>query len=439
MNIQRLKDPHGLAPADINELSEKVSSALARMCRSHSSGGNPFIYCFAAVKSHIVDDIGTAATDGKRYYWGADFLRRLTPNETLVIICHETYHVILQHVARLKISPRDPNLWNIACDFWVNGLLKKEHNVQFGGSLGSPISLNDMLNGKISPEVNDKCCGCFVDDSLLNKTVEEIYDILDQNADSLKNWAEKYAKFAGIDLEGGDQLTLDEHLESKLENTHLSEEIRQAMESAKAMGIGKIPAEVEAMLGLLDNPQIPPSEWIKRMIFRKANLSGLVNDYRKPRRRPFMVYDKAGTPVSPLFMPRRRSHKMRWVALIDTSGSMSDADIAFGMKELKTLSTLGEGVVVPTDTTPHWEKATRIESVHDLQNTKIVGRGGTAFEVFFKELEAQSFAKEGIDFIVVITDGMFTLDIVKYPIDTVWVYTNKNSVNPPFGKRIDLF
>ena len=439
MNIQRLTDPNGYAPADLNELSEKVSSALARMCRSHSSGGNPFIYCFAAVKAHIVDDISTAATDGKRYYWGADFLRSLTPNETLVVICHETYHVILQHVARLKISPRDPHLWNIACDFWVNGLLKKEHNVQFGGNLGSPISLKDMLSGKIPPKVGDKISGCFVDDSLLNKTVEEVYDLLDQNREDLKNWAKKFAEAAGLDLEGGDQLTLDEHMDSKLDNTSLSEEIKQAMESAKAMGIGKVPGEVEALLGALDNPQIPPSEWIKRMIFRKANLAGLMNDYRKPRRRPFTIHDQNGVPVSPLFMPRRRGHKMRWVALVDTSGSMSDKDIAFGVKELKTLSTLGEGMVVPTDTTPHWNKATRIESTQDLQSTKIVGRGGTAFETFFKELKDQPFAKEGLDFVVVITDGMFALDMDRYPVDTVWVYTDKKSSNPPFGKRIDLY
>lgn len=442
MNIQRLTDPHGISPPDLAALSEKVSAALTRLCRSPSSGGNPFIYCFAAVKPHIVEDIPTAATDGRKYYWGIDFLRLLTPSEVLVVLCHETYHVVLQHVNRLKSSPRDPKLWNLACDFWVNGLLKKEHNVTFGGNLGTPIKISDMLNGVVPPIVDGRLAGCFVDETALGMTVEEIYDLLDKNRDKIKSWSnklDKAAQEAGLSGDDDFQMTLDAHMSTKVDNAALAEEIRSALDAAKSMGIGKVPGGVEEVLGLLDNPQIPPSEWIKRFVMRKSNSTGLLNDYRRPRRRGFHIYNDKGTIEANLFMPRRHGQKIRWVSLVDTSGSMSPDDIAFGVKELKTLASLGEGLFIPTDTKAYWDKATRIESVGDLSHSRIVGRGGTDFNSFFTELPKQPFVREGIDFIVILTDGHFFCNKYRPPADTVWIYTDKKAADPPFGKRINLY
>lgn len=441
MNIQRLSDPHGYSPPDIQGLSEKVSAALTRLCKSVAAGGNPFIYCFSAVKPHVLEDMPTAGTDGKKYYWGVEFLRSLTPNEVLIIICHETYHVVLQHVDRVKYSSRDRDLWNISCDFWINGLLKKEHHVKFGGNLGTPISIKDILSGVMPPVVNGRISGCFVDDSVLDKTVDQIYDLLDKNRNKLKAWMDKLNEHASNDgsaSEQGTQITLDKHMSSKVDHSALAEEIRTALEASKAMGIGNVPGGVEDVLGSLDNPTIPPSEWIKRMIFKKATTQGLFNDYHRPRRRGFSIYDHKGHVENQLFMPRRRGIKIRWVTLMDTSGSMSQDDIAFSVKELKTLANLGEGLVVPTDTVPYWDKVTRIESMGDLVNTKVHGRGGTAFDQFFAEVQKQPFAREGIDLIIVLTDGHFLLNHQSFPIDTVWVYTDSKAPNPPFGRRINL-
>jgi len=124
--------------------------------------------------------------------------------------------------------------------------------------------------------------------------------------------------------------------------------------------------------------------------------------------------------------------------MMDTSGSMTSDDMAYGIKELKTLASLGEGMIVPTDVIPYWDRSTRIESVGDLSTTKVHGRGGTAFDRFFSELPKQSFAREGIDLIIAVTDGHFVLNQHSYPIDTVWIYTDNKAPNPPFGRRINL-
>ena len=65
--------------------------------------------------------IETAGTDGFRILVSARFALSLKPGELRGLLAHELMHAVLQHPARRK--NRDPELWNIAHDFVVNGIL----------------------------------------------------------------------------------------------------------------------------------------------------------------------------------------------------------------------------------------------------------------------------------------------------------------------------
>lgn len=65
--------------------------------------------------------IETAGTDGYRILVSARFALSLKSDELRGLLAHELMHAVLQHPARRK--NRDPELWNIACDFVVNGML----------------------------------------------------------------------------------------------------------------------------------------------------------------------------------------------------------------------------------------------------------------------------------------------------------------------------
>ena len=125
--------------------------------------------------------------------------------------------------------------------------------------------------------------------------------------------------------------------------------------------------------------------------------------------------------------------------MIDTSGSMGDDDIIYGISQLQALGNESEGFVVPCDAKVHWKGVQKIDQVKDLKKTKIIGRGGTVFDDFFKEFPNEL----GTDFdvIIIITDGY--CGQVPYDLrpacDVVWVITTPGyEYKPTFGRVAPL-
>ena len=66
----------------------------------------------------IDENCATAATDGRRIFFGPEFLDALSDSELDFIMMHEILHVVLQHC--LRQEDRDNEQFNIACDIVVN-------------------------------------------------------------------------------------------------------------------------------------------------------------------------------------------------------------------------------------------------------------------------------------------------------------------------------
>jgi predicted metal-dependent peptidase len=64
-------------------------------------------------------DIPTAATDGKKCFYNPEFMDGLADDEIEFVIGHEAYHCANRHHTRR--GTRDPELWNVACDYVLNG------------------------------------------------------------------------------------------------------------------------------------------------------------------------------------------------------------------------------------------------------------------------------------------------------------------------------
>jgi len=62
--------------------------------------------------------VETAATNGKQHFWNPDFVEELTAEELLGVQVHETEHDARHHGTRR--GGRDPNDWNVACDYAIN-------------------------------------------------------------------------------------------------------------------------------------------------------------------------------------------------------------------------------------------------------------------------------------------------------------------------------
>lgn len=224
--------------------------------------------------------------------------------------------------------------------------------------------------------------------------------------------------------------TVDDHMDTSESEEKLAKRISDAMEAAKKMA-GYIPAALEDELGKLTAPKVTWQDIIRTRLL-KARAGNGRNDWTRFRSRPMFTG---------LLVPKRKNYYAHFGCLLDTSGSMSKEDMAFGLSQLCALDERSEGTIVPADAEIYWDKATKIKRAvpEEISKTKIFGRGGTKYAEFFSDYEKHI---EKCDFLIVITDG-FLIDTdvaeMKHPgIDVIWLITSGSVFNPPFGRAFDL-
>lgn len=494
----RLTDPHGLVdPTRLALLDEKLVSCMTRMFRKPENGGNPFLFSLSAPKPHELADPkmfgingemknpdgspmhGTAATDGKKYYWDADFLEKIDLDEVPVVMSHESYHVLFYHCSRLRSANHRVANW--AFDYVVNACIETDHEKNkskgklWGGNLGDPLPLTELLDhidGTIECNFSEKP-RIFADVTMHGRSPESIYSEIMSHWDNsprkcptcsalsfdpktkkpkkpgpCANRGPGTCKHDGmccptcgcpISLSGegyGDGMPspIDSHIDAKISKQEVQTDMMRAAQQAKNMR-GHVPSDVEDMLGELMNPTLKFTDIVRSACMKKVQEAGMKNDWKRFRRR----WIAKGRGRMSQYLPQRHTFRPRWLAMIDTSGSMSQDDLIYGLSQLKALGNGTDGFVVPCDATIHWEGITPIHNMSDIARTKIVGRGGTMFDDFFREYPT----KLGSDFdcIIIITDG----DCGDVPMelrpksDCVWVITRKETnFKPSFGRVAPL-
>jgi predicted metal-dependent peptidase len=225
---------------------------------------------------------------------------------------------------------------------------------------------------------------------------------------------------------------LDSHIDTDVSEEELAKRIHDAVEMSKRMG-GKTPGLLEDELGTLMAPKITWQDIVRQAIKKKRDGYGR-NDWTRPKSRPLF----AG-----LYNPKKRSVYLNILAAIDTSGSMSKEDIAYGLSQLQVIDDKGEVSIVSLDTTVYWDSMIKVKKAdaESIKMTKIVGRGGTEFSSLFNEYEEK--IKDHVDLILVITDGFLydqELSNAKKPpkgTEIIWIVTSHNpNFKDPWGSRV---
>jgi predicted metal-dependent peptidase len=467
-------------------------------------GGDPLIFSLLYPIEHVCTlNIPTAATDGRRCYWNPKFVLKQKRMGLRIIAAHEAWHAIYMHPQRF--GSRIPKLWNIAVDYIVNNVImedfkcrQKDPKVTFKENLGDFLTLEQYAEFLKNPfkgmpglediktssvqlpginedrdlsdeekhalEQSEKNIKFYYADPDLSddmKRPEAIYDYLYsllpkcpkcgsigkyKKPSNKKNKSKKSSNKKNEpgsccdkcdECEGEDSIdifdiggTIDQHVDTAESEEKLAKRVSEAIEAAKKMA-GTIPAGLEEELGKLTAPKISWQDIIRCRLLKARSGNGH-NDWTRFRTRPMF---------SGLLTPKRKSYFANFGCLLDTSGSMSADDMAFGVSQLCSLDERSEGTIVPADCKIYWDQATKIKRAvaSEIAKTKIVGRGGTYFSEFFSDY------KDHIgecNFLIVITDGyLLDSDIadMKDPgIDTIWLVTAKSSFKPPFGRVFDL-
>lgn len=298
----------------------------------------------------------------------------LDSEEWQFVLAHEYLHAGLMHHERCE--GRDPYLWNVACDFVINGWL------------------HDMQIGKMPMN------GGLYDETLKGCSSEEIYDII--VSDVRRN--SKLQTFRGY----GKCDILDKgYAESKLMPTSFDDFCRNALRAGleyhEEKGRGFIPAGLIEEIRALSEPPIPWDVELAKWFEDHFLPLEKKRTYARPSRRQSSTPDIPRPSYVTTDIPE---YSRTYGVIIDTSGSMSPEEIGIALGAVVSYSVEKEVPLVRVvfcDATAYDAGWLRPD---DMAGTfEVKGRGGTVLQPAVDLLEtAKDFPKDGP--ILIITDGM---------------------------------
>jgi predicted metal-dependent peptidase len=352
---------------------------------------------------------GTAATDGRKFYYNSEFVNKMPLKQLEFLVGHEILHAVYDHMGRR--GDRQPRLSNIAADYCVNQDLVEQR-------IGEKISVVPIL----------------FDAKFKGQSYEEVYDYLYQNADK-------------IDISQLEKMVLDEHLEdgegngdgddgdgngkgngrpklSKEERDAIRDEIKGAViAAAQAAGAGNLPLGVKRLLKDLTAPVIGWKELLQQQI-----TSVIKNDYTwaRPSRRSWHM---------DAILPGLKPGDMIDICIaMDQSGSISEADSRAFLSEIKGIMEAFDEYKITLwcfDTEIYNMQTYTSDNIDDIMEYEPMGGGGTDFMAnweFMKEnnIEPKKF--------IMFTDGMpFGEWGEEEYCETVWIIKGNPGCEPPWG------
>jgi predicted metal-dependent peptidase len=354
---------------------------------------------------------GTAATDGRNFYYNSRFIQMLRPKEIEFLFGHEVLHCVYDHFGRR--GNRDPQLFNIANDFAVNA---------------------DLIKHRVGEKITT--VPCLHDPKYDGMSSEEIYDILYEKADKI-NIGDLMDKLIDEHLDGddgdggGDGEEVDGSGKgrpklSAADRQAIRDEIKEAMLAAAATadGAGNIPAGVKRLIQDLTEPKM---NW--RELLRMQLESTIKSDYT------WMRASRKGWHMDAV-MPGMKLDPMIDIAVaLDASGSISEKMLKDFLGEVQGIMDSFPAYrihVVTFDTEAYNPAQYDSDNLDDICDYEVKGGGGTDFDCVFNYLKDNEIEPKRL---VMFTDG--------YPFgswgdenytDTVFILHGTTTIVPPWGQ-----
>lgn len=322
---------------------------------------------------------GTAWTDYATIGWNPDFFTRSNKMTRKATMLHELWHVALLH--NLRCGDRDPEIWNSACDYYINNGLDKE-GITFTGI--------DVL----------------VDHQYYGMSEEQIYDILIQNKINPPNPMPN-------DIRKPPQGATQQAVNN----------VVQAIHQAKAQGEpGALIGEIEKVINQFLTPVVPWEQKLQRFC---TDLAKRGYSWARPNRR-----------YTNMYLPSRFTDKGRLTHLmyfLDVSGSITTKDSIRFNSEVKFVKEFFKPkllTLVQFDT--RISKVTVFEESDPFDSIDVLGGGGTSLVC------VRNYILEHRPTAAIIFSDMYVSPMQPLGVDIpiIWVVSGKGGHTPTFGEVI---
>jgi predicted metal-dependent peptidase len=366
----------------------------------------------------------TTATDARRLYYDPDYIAALTLEETQFVLAHEALHCALSHFARR--GHRVKRRWDLACDFAINPLLLQDGLKPPPGTL-----LLDVFAGMSAEEIYP----CLEDDSRDTPLDDHLYDGDEGGADAggadeTAGAPPRQGSCDGQPPESGAEeggaanaparppplgAAERDALAAKWAR-HLAGAAQQARLAGKLSG---------ALARLVDDLLAPSLSWRALLAQFLSQTARDDYSYQRPSRRE-------GTMI----LPSLKSAEVDVVVALDTSGSISAAEMAGFLAEINALKgqLRARVTLLACDAQLACDAPWRFEPWQEFTlPRRFEGGGGTNFSPVFDWVERQG---EPPGALVYFTDaeGEFPPHAPSYPV--LWLV--KGNAPVPWGRRIAL-
>lgn len=297
--------------------------------------------------------------------------RRLDEASCRFVLAHELLHVGLRHGARRQ--GRDPFLWNVACDYVINGWLV------------------EMGIGELPP------LGALYDPALKGLSAEAVYDRIVTDLRRHRKAATLRGAGLGDLLAGGGGDATGTDLDAFYRRC-----LAQGLEYHQAAGRGLLPAGLVEEIRALAQPPIPWDVELARWFDGWLAPLEKRRSYARPSRRQQATPD---VPRPSWVVTEAALDGRTFGVVLDTSGSMDRSLLARALGAIASYAASREVPavrVVFCDAAPYDAGWLRPEEL--AGRVRVRGRGGTTLQPGIDLLQgAADFPKDGP--LLVITDG----------------------------------
>lgn len=355
----------------------------------------------------------TCATDGKNFLYHPDCWNNKNHKQKLYLVAHEVFHIAYDHIERGK--GKDSECWNIAADAVVNAHLKKagieldEFSVDRDDAYDYDVeeyyeklvkekqnnnnnnnkSSNSSKNGKQNSSDNDVGHDTHKLWGKQNK--------MEENSQSAKDRIEEFVK-------KGEKKSFEENEMLRRKNL---EELKKSL-----LTPGEYTSEESLNIGDIGTSK---SILTWNRLLKSSAKNNLDWSYRN------------ATIENGVLTPHLESNpSFQTEILLDTSGSINATLLRNFLRECKNILQDSELKVGCFD--KKFYGFNRIRTEKDIDNMKLIGGGGTDFDVAVNAFSNRPGNK------IVFTDGW--ADIPKKSVNAIWIVFENKDLNPPGGKVI---